>query len=67
VYEKVAKNISRKTKTKSLHGVCLINLPCSKHKGSGIPASQSSCFFFVQSGIAAMYPTGPSLYLNLFF
>jgi hypothetical protein len=36
-------------------------------RGSGIPASQSSCSFFVQSGIAALYPPCPSLCLNLFF
>jgi hypothetical protein len=36
-------------------------------RGSGIPASRSSCSFFVQSGIAVLYPPGPSLCLNLFF
>jgi hypothetical protein len=36
-------------------------------RGSGIPASRSSCSFFVQSGIAALYLPGPSLCLNLFF
>jgi hypothetical protein len=34
---------------------------------SGIPGSQSSCSFFIQSGIAALYPPGLSLCLNLFF
>jgi hypothetical protein len=36
-------------------------------RGSGIPASQSSCSFCVHFGIAALYPPGPSLCLNLFF
>jgi hypothetical protein len=36
-------------------------------RGSGIPTSQSSCSFFVQSGIEALYPPGTSLCLNLFF
>jgi hypothetical protein len=36
-------------------------------RGFSIPASRSSCSFFVHSGIAALYPPGPSLYLNLFF
>jgi hypothetical protein len=36
-------------------------------RGSGTPASWSSCSFFVQIDIAALYPPGPSLCLNLFF
>jgi hypothetical protein len=36
-------------------------------RGSGIPASQSSCSFFAHFGIAALYPPGPNLCLNLFF
>jgi hypothetical protein len=36
-------------------------------RGSGIPASQNYCSFFTHFGIAALYPKGPSLCLNLFF
>jgi hypothetical protein len=35
-------------------------------RGSGIPASRSSCSFFAHFGIAALYSRGPSLCLNLF-
>jgi hypothetical protein len=36
-------------------------------RGSSILASWSSYSFFVQNGIASLYPVGPSLCLNLFF
>jgi hypothetical protein len=36
-------------------------------RGSGIPASRSSCSFFAHFGIAGLYPLGPTLCLNLFF
>jgi hypothetical protein len=36
-------------------------------RGSGIPASRSSCSFFILIDIVELYPPGPSLCLNLFF